>query len=110
MMAETNSNNDAKIFKGIIRFNSKYLGLMLGLFLGGAIFLATNWLILKARLTPWEEPAVGPHLQLLSQFFIGYRVTFLGSIVGFLYGFGLGTLSGAVIAFVYNKIVDLKQK
>jgi hypothetical protein len=105
-----NNDNGTKLFKGVIRFNSKYLGLVIGLFLGLTIFVATNWLLIKARLTPVEERAVGPHLQLLSQFFIGYRVSFLGSIIGFLYGFGIGSLIGATIAFVYNKIVDLKQR
>ncbi len=44
-------------------------------------------------------------LILLSQFFIGYRVSFLGSIVGFAYGWALGTLSGTLISWIYNKIV-----
>jgi ABC-type dipeptide/oligopeptide/nickel transport system permease subunit len=53
---------------------------------------------------------VGPHLSLLSQYFFGYRVTFLGSFVGFAYGFAVGTISGALIAWIYNKIADLRNK
>jgi len=53
---------------------------------------------------------VGPHLQLLSQFFIGYKVSFWGSIVGFFYGFALGTLCGSTIGWIYNQIVDLRTK
>lgn len=110
-MADPTLNNDsARLFKGVIRFNSKYLGLILGLFLGMAIFVATNFLLLKAKITPVEERVVGPHLQLLGQFFIGYKVSFFGSIIGFLYGFGIGSLMGATIAFIYNKVIDLKRK
>ncbi|MFC2141378.1 hypothetical protein ACFLR7_00405 [Acidobacteriota bacterium] len=109
-MTNANSNSNEKIFKGVIRFNSRYLGMILGLLFGGSIFIATNWLLLKSLITPENEQVIGPHLQLLSQFFIGYRVSFFGSIIGFLYGFGIGTLGGAIIAFIYNKIVQIKTR
>ena len=35
-------------------------------------------------------PVVGPHLELLGQYLIGYRVTFGGSFVGLAYGFLAG--------------------
>ena len=47
---------------------------------GGGLFLMTAWLLLKGG------PHVGQHLQLLSQYFIGYSVTWWGSIVGFAWG------------------------
>ncbi|MFP4082055.1 MAG: hypothetical protein ACLFVG_04760 [Candidatus Aminicenantes bacterium] len=103
-----NPKNEEKLFKGVLRLNAKYLGLVLGLLLGLVIFIATNWLLIKAQALPGEEQVVGPHLQLLSQFFIGYRVSFVGSIIGFLYGFALGTLMGTAIGFIYNKIVDFR--
>ena len=108
-MVDTKLKNEEKLFRGLLRLNIKFLGLALGLLMGFAIFLATNWLVIKGgHITPTGEYVVGPHLQLLSQFFIGYRVSFLGSIIGFFYGFALGTLCGAVIGLIYNKIVDLK--
>jgi ABC-type nitrate/sulfonate/bicarbonate transport system permease component len=61
-------------------------------------------------MTPDGKYVVGPHLQLLGQFFIGYKVSFLGSIVGFFYGFALGTLCGAAIGWIYNKIVDFRTR
>jgi hypothetical protein len=91
-----------KLFSGVLRLNAKILGLALGLLFGLAIFIATNWLVLKGG-----EP-IGPHLQLLSQYFIGYRVSFLGSFIGFAYGFALGTLAGALLAWIYNKIVAFR--
>jgi len=94
--------DEEKLFSSVLRLNAKVLGLALGLLFGLGIFIATNWLILKGG-----EP-VGPHLQLISQYFLGYRVSFLGSFIGFAYGFAVGTLSGALIGWIYNKIVAFR--
>lgn len=108
-MAPVNHTNDEKLFSGILRLNAKILGLILGILMGLFIFIATNWLVIKGgHITPSGEYTVGPHLQLLSQFFIGYRVSFVGSIIGFFYGFALGTLCGAAMGWIYNKIVDFR--
>ena len=109
-MENNKPNNDYKLFKGVLRLNAKYLGLIVGLLLGLAVFIATNWLLIKARITPTGERGVGPHLQLLSQFFIGYRVSFIGSIIGFLWGFGIGSICGTAIGFIYNRIVDFRRR
>ncbi len=91
-----------KLFSRALWLNAKSLGLVLGLVSGLAIFIATNWLVIKGG-----EP-VGPHLQLLSQYFIGYRVSFLGSFIGFAYGFTIGTLSGSLMAWIYHKVAALR--
>ena len=109
-MENDKPNSDYKLFKGVLRLNAKYLGLIIGLLLGLAVFIATNWLVIKAEILPTGQRAVGPHLQLLSQFFIGYRVSFIGSIIGFLYGFAIGSICGTAIGFIYNKIVDIRHK
>jgi len=93
-----------RLFRGVFWFNAKALGLALGLLCGLVIFIATNWLVIKGG------DAVGPHLQLLSQYFIGYRVTFWGSFIGFAYGFALGTLGGALVSWIYNKIVAMRKQ
>ena len=82
--------------------NAKALGLALGVLGGLVIFIATNWLVIKGG-----HP-VGPHLRLLSQYFLGYRVSFLGSLIGFAYGFAVGTIGGALIGWIYNKIAALR--
>jgi hypothetical protein len=108
-MPTLNHTNDEKLFAAILKLNAKVLGLVLGILFGLALFIATNWLVVKGgHITASGEYVVGPHLQLLSQFFVGYRVSFLGSIIGFFYGFAIGTLSGSSIAWIYNKIVDLR--
>ncbi len=86
----------------IIRVSAKAHGIVVGLCFGLAIFIMTNWLVLKGGAT------VGPHLALLGQFFIGYSVTFPGSLIGFVYGFGCGFALGYFAASIYNRIVDLK--
>jgi hypothetical protein len=94
---------EAKLFSGVLLLNAKVVGLAFGLILGLGIFVATNWLIIKGG------DRVGPHLILLSQYFIGYRVTFLGSLIGAAYGFALGTICGALMGWIYNKIVAFRQ-
>ena len=49
----------------------------------------------------------GPSL--LSQYFIGYRVTFAGSLIGFAYAFVCGFAGGYFIARMYNWIVGLRE-
>ena len=93
---------DEKLFTGVLWLNAKVAGLVLGLLFALGIFVATNWLVIKGG------DRVGPHLQLLSQYFIGYRVTFFGSLIGAAYGFAVGTLSGALIGWIYNKIAAFR--
>ena len=83
----------------VVQLNEKLLGIALGILLGGGLFLATNFLVLKGGSN------VGAHLVLLANFFPGYRVTFLGSLIGFCYMFVIGLLAGMVLGAVYNKIV-----
>ena len=88
-----------QIERAIIVLNVKLFGILVGFLIGSLLFLATNFLILKGG------ELVGAHLALLSVFFPGYRVTFVGSMIGFFYMFLLGCVVGIVIGLVYNKIV-----
>ena len=109
-MTNTDLPDEEKLLRAVVSLNAKTLGLILGILFGLVIFIATNWLLIKGpEMTPSGDYVVGPHLQLLSQFFIGYEVSFLGSIIGFLYGFALGTFSGALIGWLYNRIVELRK-
>jgi hypothetical protein len=91
------------ILTRLLRLNAGVHGLVTGLLLGLALFLATNWLVLKGG------RVVGPHLALLGQFFPGYRVTFVGSLIGFAYGAVTGFLAGYSVARLYNWLVDLRE-
>ena len=104
MKKEVQPKNEKVLFQGVLWLNSRFIGLALGVACGLAIFIATNWLVIRGG------DVVGPNLQLLSQYFIGYRVSFVGSIIGFVYGFAVGTLGGALIGWIYNKIAGIKHR
>jgi hypothetical protein len=78
------------------------LGFSLGLIFGLAVFVATNWLAIKGG------GQVGPRLQLLGRYFIGYRASFVGSFVGAACGFAVGTLAGVAIGWIYNVSICLR--
>lgn len=102
-------NNDEQAIEKLVlvrlmRLNAAITGIVLGLLFGLAICLATNILLLKGG------EVIGPHLALLGQFFIGYKVTFVGSIIGFLYAFLLGFVAGYLFATIYNGLASLREK
>jgi hypothetical protein len=101
-MSNNSKNAETLVMVRMVRLNATIQGVVTGTILGLGIFIATNWLVLKGG------PVVGPHLALLGQFFIGYRVTFLGSLVGFAYGFVTGFLMGYTGAWIYNRLRDLR--
>jgi hypothetical protein len=84
----------------LVRLSATVYGIVFGLVLGLCIFIATLWLVIRGG------PVVGPNLALLGQFFLGYTVTYAGSIVGFVYGFITGFVIGFSIATVYNWIIS----
>ena len=43
-------------------------------------------------------------VEAVSSVYIGFTPTFLGAIIGMVWGFVDGAIGGAIIAFVYNKI------
>lgn len=81
-----------------MRLNARAWGISSGLLFGGGLFLATVVLVIRGG------PNVGQHLAMLSAFFPGYSVTWLGAVVGFIYAFVLGYGLGRVIGFVYNRM------
>lgn len=86
------------------RVSALEFGIATGLMAGLAVFVGTNWLVLKGG------PVVGPHLALLGQFFIGYRVTFWGSLVGFLWAAACGFAIAWVGGWIYNFVADLRER
>jgi len=93
------SNNEQELEVAIRRLNARAWGIAVGMLLGGGLFLATNILVLKGG------ENVGQHLGLLSQYFPGYSVSFLGSLIGFIYAFVGGYIIGRAIGYVYNRLV-----
>jgi hypothetical protein len=102
-MAKDENDLEKVVLTRLLRLNATVQGLVTGIIAGLGVFVATNWLVLKGG------DVVGPHLSLLGQFFIGYQVSFLGSLIGFAYGSVLGFFVGYSVARIYNWIVDLRQ-
>jgi hypothetical protein len=88
----------------ILQLEAVVQGIAWGLVAGLGLFLATNWLVLKGG------RVVGPHLSLLRQFFIGYEVTFVGSLVGFAYAFVCGFVAGYLVSIVYNRVARRRSR
>jgi hypothetical protein len=93
-------DSDVTLDQAIRRLNARAWGISVGLICGLGLFLATNLLILRGG------PNVGQHLGLLRAYFPGYSVTFVGSLVGFVYTFVIGYGLGRVVGTVYNKLVE----
>ena len=92
------------ISHAIARLRASVMSIVFGLLAGTALFVATLWLVLRGPAPGSTE--VGPTLGLLNNYFPGYEVSVLGSLIGFFYGALSGALVGWVIAFVYNVVVD----
>ena len=103
-MANDLKDLDALVKVRTVRLSATIQGIAVGAILGLGLFVATNWLVVKGG------PVVGPNLSLLGQFFIGYRVTFAGSLIGLAYGFVFGFVVGYVTARLYNWLVDVRQE
>jgi len=88
--------------KAVARIQTKVLALVFALIAGLGLFLMTVWLLIKGG------PGVGTHLNLLGQYFIGYSVTWKGSILGFCYGAVIGGIIGWAIGTIYNRIVGMR--
>lgn len=85
--------------KAILRLNARAWGITVGLLMGSGLFVGTNFLIIKGGAN------VGQHLGLLSIYFPGYRVTFVGSLLGFMYLFVIGYGIGRAIGALYNRLI-----
>jgi len=78
-----------------MKLKIKPLALTLGTIIGAYIFLLG-----MAAMLGWGEELV----RIIGTFYIGYGPTFLGALIGGVYGFIDGAIAGALIAFIYNKL------
>ena len=94
-------SDDKVLQDAMLQLNGRAWGIAVGLLLGLGLFVATNVLVLKGG------AEVGPHLGLLKVYLPGYSVSFIGSVVGFVYLFVIGYALGRVIGVAYNRMVTV---
>jgi hypothetical protein len=82
--------------RAFARFDPVALGVAMGVVAGGGLFFLTAVLLVRGG----EQ--VGLHLNRLSNFLIGFEVTWLGAFVGAAEAGVLGFMLGAGIAFLWN--------
>jgi hypothetical protein len=78
------------------------VGLAAGIMWGLSVMLGTWWLM-------WSGQP-GTTISKLSAFYFGYSFTFLGGIIGLLWGFVDGFICGVVFAWLYNAFAGGKKK
>jgi hypothetical protein len=71
-----------------------------GILWGVAVMLATWWIVLVG--------SAGHTIITLKNFYSGYSVSYFGGIVGLVWGFASGLISGYLFARIYNALVKEK--
>ena|ERR1051325_6692799 len=100
----TSREDFSEFTRAVSRIQANVMAITCAALGGVGFFFLTAWLLVKGG----QE--VGPHLRLLSQYFIGYSVTWKGSLIGGLYGALVGGVGGWLIATVYNGVVALRAR
>lgn len=77
-----------------MKLNVKAFALTCGIFWAVSVFLITWWIIVLYG-------ASGAPTR-LGLFYLGYNVSAIGSIIGLIWGFFDGLISGAIFAWLYN--------
>jgi hypothetical protein len=91
-----------EISRAIARIRTGALAIVCAMMGGVGLFVMTAWLLIKGG------SQVGQHLQLLSNYFIGYSVTWWGCIVGLFYGALFGGSIGWAVGTIYNKVIKMR--
>jgi protoporphyrinogen oxidase len=86
------------------RFDPIALGAAFGLVLGTALFLATSVLLLRG-----DDP-LGPNLSLVGAYFLGYKVSWGGALLGMVEAGLFGFVFGWVMAKMVNLVVAREER
>jgi hypothetical protein len=95
----TQDDIDESLQGALLRMNARAWGIGMGLLLGAVLFIATNILVIRGG------PNMGQHLGLLAIYLPGYSVSFVGSLIGFVYAFVGGYGLGRLLGMVYNYLL-----
>lgn len=90
------------IQSAVARLRASVMAVVFGLTGGIGLWFATIWLVLRGGQN------VGYHLGLLSNYFPGYTVSWGGAFLGLCYGAIVGGLVGWSLAWIYNRVADMR--
>jgi hypothetical protein len=76
--------------------NIRAFGIAAGVLWGGVLFLMTLLVVIQND--------GGDQLIKLNKVYLGYRISFAGSLLGLGYGFVSAFMGGALFAWIYNKL------
>ena len=79
-----------------MKLSVKAFALTSGILWGASVCLATLWLLMMG--------SDGLLIRHLDNFYLGYSYSAVGAFVGLAWGFVDGAVSGAVFAWLYNKL------
>ena len=78
-----------------MKLNIKAMAIAFGLVLGISLFVITWWIILL--------DGTSNTTTFIGKFYLGYSITPIGSIIGFVWGLVDGAIGGAMFAWLYNR-------
>lgn len=87
----------------IVRMDATIWGITMGFLFGLGLFAATIILVMRGG------DQVGKHLGLLRHFYPGYSVTYVGSLVGFVYAFVTAFAVMWLFVNVYNFVAQKRE-
>ncbi len=83
-----------------MKLNPRALALTAAILWGLCVLLATWWVLIFGT--------GGQTLKLLGNFYLGYSVSFVGSLIGLVWAFVDGLICGFIFAWLYNLLVKEK--
>jgi hypothetical protein len=103
-MNRLDEREELALAHAVARLRAGVMATVFAMTAGGALWLATAWLVIRGG------DDVGRHLGLLRFYFPGYSVTWGGAFVGFFYGALCGAVAGFLLAWIYNRLADLRHR
>ena len=81
-----------------MKINTKAAAIAFGLSWGGFLFVITWWIILLEGTSNTST--------FIGKFYIGYALTPVGSVIGFLWGLVDGAIGAAIFSWLYNRFSE----
>jgi hypothetical protein len=96
--------NEDSIGKTTLTISGHSIGLALGTLLALALFISTNWLVLRGTASESYNAA------LLGNYLPGYKVDFMGSIIGSIEIFFIIYIFCQILSVVYNRVSSARNR